>query len=132
MIERTWQDRHKIYERVKGLKRAYIDGNEVATDWIPEIYDGKCLRDGDRFVGFFKGEILVCTIPSNKYTLSWKFHDCDLDKREKLHDALAQRLDKYNDEDLFHPNGIISIVCVYGFSIQELFYIKRPTGLGEL
>ncbi len=73
---------------------APIDGKNLTTDWIEEIFDDySCLVHGHTFVGFVDGVVCHCTYCAN--FILWQVN------KACAYDELISRLKK-KDTDSFH------------------------------
>lgn len=119
MILRTTKDYIEAIDKAKNLSKAFVDEKDLTTDWIEDIYNGDCVKQGRKYVGFYQDEVLVCKCTLDEIT--WTFPSCeDSKKRRRLLNQLAEQLDRYNEGDF----GIISFVKLLPHSVGEVFYFK--------
>lgn len=120
MILRTTKDYIEAIDMAKNLSKAFVDEKDITTDWIEDIYNGDCIKQGRKYVGFYQDEVLVCKCTLDEIT--WTFPSCeDSKKRRRLLKQLAEQLDRYNEGDF----DIISFVKLLPHSVGEVFYFKE-------
>lgn len=84
----------------KKLIPAPIDGKNVTTDWIEEIFDncGDCVRNGNKFTGFVKGSVCCCQHLSNN--LFWHINKDFAENAKDSWDELIRRLKEHDTPSL--------------------------------
>ena len=84
----------------KKLIPAPIDGKNVTTDWIEEIFDncGDRVRNGNKFTGFVKGSVCCCQHLSNN--LFWHINKDFAENAKDSWDELIRRLKEHDTPSL--------------------------------
>lgn len=83
----------------KKLIPAPIDGKNVTSDWIDEIFDdGNCTRGGRNMVtGFIGGSVCCCWITG--HLIFWQIAQDFANNAGCCYDLLLKRLKKHDDDE---------------------------------
>ncbi len=101
----------------KKLIPAPLDGKNVTTDWIEEIFDdGNCTYDGkETYTGFVKGSVCCCIY--HGYHIIWHINKDFAANAKQSYEELIKRLKEHDTP---------SLVVKYDTSMKkELFLMQK-------
>lgn len=95
---------------------APIDGKNVCTDWIADVFDSSdCTINGNEAVGFIKGAPVYLTWSGNSMCWSVVTHSVN-DYAETVAE-LKLRLEEYDGD-----GNLVSEVTTWGTGVRESFF----------
>ena len=88
------------FKRENSLIPAPIDGKNILTDWIEDVFDnyGDCVRNGNKFVGFVKNS--VCCCQHLNHHLFWHIDKDFAVNAKESWDELIRRLKEKDSPEL--------------------------------
>lgn len=84
--------------------KAPIDGKNVTTDWIEEIFDhcnvvGHTKEHTNRLCGYINGELVEAMWVTGYNMLFWQVFACKDEEIKPTHDEIRKRLTEHEDPD---------------------------------
>ena len=99
-------------------KIALIDGKNVTTDWVEEMFDSfECIKRNNEFLGYCMGNVLYAVYCAN--VITWEILD-GMNKSLAVV-ALEERLKGRESEE----QGIYSEITRHGYVLVQRFYFKE-------
>ena len=95
------------------MKAAPIDGKNVSSDWIEDVFEGNYAYNGYTYLGFVKDSPVMAEIEGN--TITWRWLTIFTEN-----DELIARLTAYDTEDS-------ELACEYkqtNSAVKQTFYFK--------
>jgi len=104
---------------------APIDGKNVGTDWIDDIFDYSmctetCKHSLTKVCGFVNGELVECTYNLGNNVICWYIY-ASYAVLNDTKDELLKRLSKYEHDD----NDLYSEMEILETSVIQRFYWKE-------
>lgn len=97
---------------------APIDGKNVCTDWIADVFDSlDCIINGNEAVGFINGAPVYVTWSGN--SMCWRAVTHSVNDYAETVAELKRRLEEFGNDD-----GLVSEVTPWGTGIRESFFFE--------